>query len=189
MNLRIWRLVSSIARPPHPTLDPRSASRRGTSGGVAAKRPAARPQRVNARPCNGAPGRCTMGRGASEMKARPGGGAGASAPRPADSQAREGAMLPFEKSEYVARIAKTKRSMEKAGIEVLIASQPASMNYLTGYDGWSFYVPQVVGPGGGGGGADLDRPARRSQRGEEDGFHARGQHPVLRRGLHPRRGQ
>ena len=26
----------------------------------------------------------------------------------------------------------------------MIVSDPANMNYLTGYDGWSFYVPQVV---------------------------------------------
>lgn len=34
--------------------------------------------------------------------------------------------------------------MEAAGIEVLIATHPANMNYLTGYDGWSFYVHQCV---------------------------------------------
>lgn len=34
--------------------------------------------------------------------------------------------------------------MAKAGIEVLVVSDPANMNYLTGYDGWSFYVPQCV---------------------------------------------
>jgi ectoine hydrolase len=27
---------------------------------------------------------------------------------------------------------------------VLVVSDPANMNYLTGYDGWSFYVPQCV---------------------------------------------
>src|SRR6056297_789979 len=34
--------------------------------------------------------------------------------------------------------------MSKAGIEVLVVADPANMNYLTGYDGWSFYTPQVV---------------------------------------------
>ena len=34
--------------------------------------------------------------------------------------------------------------MSEKGIDVLVVSDPANMNYLTGYDGWSFYVPQVV---------------------------------------------
>ena len=34
--------------------------------------------------------------------------------------------------------------MTDAGIEVLLAADPAEINYLTGYDGWSFYVPQVA---------------------------------------------
>jgi Xaa-Pro dipeptidase len=34
--------------------------------------------------------------------------------------------------------------MQEKGIDVLLVSQPANMNYLTGYDGWSFYVHQVV---------------------------------------------
>ena len=34
--------------------------------------------------------------------------------------------------------------MEKAGIDVLFVTDPANMNYLTGYDGWSFYVHQMV---------------------------------------------
>ncbi|MFP4010175.1 MAG: M24 family metallopeptidase [Spirochaetaceae bacterium] len=50
----------------------------------------------------------------------------------------------FEVAEYEYRIERTKRSMEQRGVEVLIVSQPANMNYLTGYDGWSFYVHQAV---------------------------------------------
>lgn len=34
--------------------------------------------------------------------------------------------------------------MQEKGIDLLITSDPANMNYLTGYDGWSFYVPQAV---------------------------------------------
>ena len=34
--------------------------------------------------------------------------------------------------------------METEDIDVLFISQPANMNYLTGYDGWSFYVHQGV---------------------------------------------
>jgi ectoine hydrolase len=53
-------------------------------------------------------------------------------------------MLPFEKSEYLARIEKTKQSMAAQGIDILVVADPANMNYLTGYDGWSFYTPQAV---------------------------------------------
>lgn len=50
----------------------------------------------------------------------------------------------FKKEEYQERIAKTKKKMEEWGIELLFVSQPANMNYLTGYDGWSFYVHQCL---------------------------------------------
>ncbi|MGM0673386.1 MAG: M24 family metallopeptidase [Spirochaetota bacterium] len=50
----------------------------------------------------------------------------------------------FDVSEYHNRIKRTKQSMEQRGIDVLVVSQPANMNYLTGYDGWSFYVHQAV---------------------------------------------
>ncbi len=53
-------------------------------------------------------------------------------------------MLLFEKSEYRKRVENTKKSMVANGIELLIVSHPANMNYLTGYDGWSFYVHQCV---------------------------------------------
>ena len=53
-------------------------------------------------------------------------------------------MLAFDKSEYLARIACTKERMAARGIDVLLATDPANMNYLTGYDGWSFYTPQAV---------------------------------------------
>lgn len=52
--------------------------------------------------------------------------------------------MAFEKSEYLTRIRKTKKSMADQGVDVLLATNPANMNYLTGYDGWSFYVHQLV---------------------------------------------
>jgi Xaa-Pro aminopeptidase len=51
-------------------------------------------------------------------------------------------MLPFEVAEYRLRLTKTKERMQQAGIDVLLVTDPANMNYLTGYDGWSFYVHQ-----------------------------------------------
>ena len=53
-------------------------------------------------------------------------------------------MPAFERAEYLSRIERVKTSMREAGIDVLLASHPANMNYLTGYDGWSYYVHQLV---------------------------------------------
>jgi len=53
-------------------------------------------------------------------------------------------MPAFERQEYDQRLAATKIAMADAGIEVLLATNPANMCYLTGYDGWSFYVHQLV---------------------------------------------
>ncbi|WP_420335039.1 ectoine hydrolase DoeA [Roseibium sp.] len=52
--------------------------------------------------------------------------------------------LYFTRDEYERRIAKTRSAMETAGVEFLIVSDPSSMAWLTGYDGWSFYVHQAV---------------------------------------------
>ncbi|MDR1546466.1 MAG: M24 family metallopeptidase [Deltaproteobacteria bacterium] len=48
----------------------------------------------------------------------------------------------FSLDEYRARLAAVKESMHRAGTEVLLVTDPANLNYLTGYDGWSFYVHQ-----------------------------------------------
>ncbi len=53
-------------------------------------------------------------------------------------------MALFQTEEYLERIRNTKNRMTDNGIDVLIVCDPANMNYLTGYDGWSFYVPQAV---------------------------------------------
>ena len=52
--------------------------------------------------------------------------------------------LLFSHDEYARRIRKTQESMDRQGIELLLIMDPANMNYLTGYDGWSFYVHQGV---------------------------------------------
>jgi len=58
--------------------------------------------------------------------------------------------LPFTREEYAERLAKVRRAMDAAAIEVLICTDPSNMAWLTGYDGWSFYVHQavIVGPEG-----------------------------------------
>jgi ectoine hydrolase len=55
-----------------------------------------------------------------------------------------GVALDFELSEYENRLEKTQAKMAEHGMELLIITDPANMNWLTGYDGWSFYVPQCV---------------------------------------------
>ncbi len=50
----------------------------------------------------------------------------------------------FEKQEYKERLKKVKISMQKKGIDLLVSQDPANMNYLTGYDAWSFYYAQCV---------------------------------------------
>ena len=51
---------------------------------------------------------------------------------------------PFPAAEYDRRLAATRRAMADRGIDVLLVTDPANMNYLTGYDAWSFYVHQLL---------------------------------------------
>ncbi|WP_440932353.1 M24 family metallopeptidase [Candidatus Pelagibacter sp.] len=50
----------------------------------------------------------------------------------------------FTKEEYKSRLKKVQSSMQDKGIELLISQDPSNMNYLTGYDAWSFYYAQCV---------------------------------------------
>ena len=52
--------------------------------------------------------------------------------------------LPFTLAEYQARIAKTRHAMTVAGLDAIFVTDPSNMAWLTGYDGWSFYVHQGV---------------------------------------------
>ena len=58
--------------------------------------------------------------------------------------------LPFSRAEYADRLAKTRAAMDAVGVEVLFTCDPSNMAWLTGYDGWSFYVHQgvIIGPEG-----------------------------------------
>lgn len=61
------------------------------------------------------------------------------------AQMRKGdGMALFNLAEYETRLRLVKERMSQQGIDVLVVADPANMNYLTGYDGWSFYVPQVI---------------------------------------------
>ena len=50
----------------------------------------------------------------------------------------------FTKAEYKKRLMKVKDAMRKKGIDLMVSQDPANMNYLTGYDAWSFYYAQCV---------------------------------------------
>ncbi|MCO5160247.1 MAG: ectoine hydrolase DoeA [Mesorhizobium sp.] len=52
--------------------------------------------------------------------------------------------LPFTSSEYSRRLGKVRRAMAERGLDVLFVEDPSNMAWITGYDGWSFYVHQGV---------------------------------------------
>lgn len=52
--------------------------------------------------------------------------------------------LPFTREEFQVRISKTRTAMQAANVDVIVISDPSNMAWLTGYDGWSFYVHQAV---------------------------------------------
>ena len=52
--------------------------------------------------------------------------------------------LKFSRDEYAERLARTRRAMAAQGLDLLVVSDPSNMAWLTGYDGWSFYVHQAV---------------------------------------------
>lgn len=52
--------------------------------------------------------------------------------------------LLFGLDEYAERLARTRAAMEARRLEVLVVVDPSNMAWLTGYDGWSFYVHQAV---------------------------------------------
>ncbi len=50
----------------------------------------------------------------------------------------------FSAKEYARRLNKTRAAMAAAGLDVLFVEDPSNMAWITGYDGWSFYVHQGV---------------------------------------------
>ena len=51
---------------------------------------------------------------------------------------------PFGQAEYNRRVALTREAMVAAGLDMLFVTDPSNQAWLTGYDGWSFYVHQGV---------------------------------------------
>lgn len=52
--------------------------------------------------------------------------------------------LPFGREEYRRRLNTIRAEMQRRGLDILIVNDVANQHYITGYDGWSFYTPQVV---------------------------------------------
>jgi len=51
---------------------------------------------------------------------------------------------PFSRAEYDRRLTLVRAAMASRGIDALFVEDPSNMAWLTGYDGWSFYVHQGV---------------------------------------------
>lgn len=52
--------------------------------------------------------------------------------------------LPFSREEYARRLEAVRREMTTRGLDALVVTDIANQHWLTAYDGWSFYTPQVV---------------------------------------------
>ncbi len=52
--------------------------------------------------------------------------------------------LPFSRAEYAERLTKVRKAMDRVAVDVLIVTDPSNMAWLSGYDGWSFYVHQCL---------------------------------------------
>lgn len=50
----------------------------------------------------------------------------------------------FTKSEYDDRLRRTRLALVEKGLDVLVIGDPSNINWLTGYDAWSFYTPQIA---------------------------------------------
>ncbi|MGV9802289.1 M24 family metallopeptidase [Mycobacterium sp. NPDC003449] len=52
--------------------------------------------------------------------------------------------MPFDSSEYPARRQRAARRAREAGFAALLVTDPSNLYYLTGYNAWSFYMPQFL---------------------------------------------
>jgi len=51
---------------------------------------------------------------------------------------------PFTREEYNDRLSRVRSAMQQQGIDALVIGDPSNINWLTGYDAWSFYTPQTM---------------------------------------------
>ena len=51
---------------------------------------------------------------------------------------------PFPREEYEDRLTRVRKAMQSKELDALVIGDPANINWLTGYDAWSFYTPQIL---------------------------------------------
>ena len=51
---------------------------------------------------------------------------------------------PFPQSEYDDRLARVRTALVAKGLDAIVIGDPSNINWLTGYDAWSFYTPQIM---------------------------------------------
>ena len=51
---------------------------------------------------------------------------------------------PFKKYEYDSRLNRVRESMRAKNLDVLIIGDPGNINWICGFDAWSFYTPQMM---------------------------------------------
>ncbi|MDN6747245.1 MAG: M24 family metallopeptidase, partial [Brevibacterium sp.] len=78
-----------------------------------------------------------QGRAGQEVRARP-------QPRPGEVDTIGANDLLFSPDEYLGRISSVRNRMVDQGLSALIVTDPANVYYLTGYNAWSFYTPQLL---------------------------------------------
>jgi len=50
----------------------------------------------------------------------------------------------FPKKEYEDRLQRVRAAMISKGLDALVIGDPSNINWLCGYDAWSFYTPQIM---------------------------------------------
>ena len=50
----------------------------------------------------------------------------------------------FKPDEYANRLKRVRAAMTRQGFDVLVVGSPTNINWLSGYDAWSFYTPQIM---------------------------------------------
>ena len=50
----------------------------------------------------------------------------------------------FSKAEYDDRLRRVRHVMRNRGLDAIIIGDPSNINWLCGYDAWSFYTPQMM---------------------------------------------
>ena len=63
---------------------------------------------------------------------------------PQPQSAKSSAAPPFAPEEFRARRLAAAARMREAGLDGLLVADPANLYYLTGYNAWSFYMPQLL---------------------------------------------